>query len=493
MPSSNLDEGPASTALDRAAAALNAGNAVEAEHFLLPLTQAVDNPRALAMLAQLRQLQARHDEARAIYRAALDLDSCHYGALCNLAIIESEAEHLDECEALLRRAISVAPELPNAYVNLGIAFEQSSRQTEALEVYRSALQFNPGNALIWFNLGNALLALERIEEAIAAWRNVLAIDPEFTDVFWNLAQAQLLRGSYIDGWATLAQRWKSPQFSAFAPKFEVPQWHGEDIAGKRILLWGEQGFGDGIQFARFATGVAARGATVILAMHRNLCSIAASIDGVAQCVDLHAALPAFDLHCALMDLPRLFQTTLQTIPAAPYLRTPAGLVSAWAARLPAARSLRIGLVWSTGITRHEKALLHGGTSRSFDARVYAPLWRLDADFFSLQTDANCAQLGLPLIDYTGDLKSFSDTAALMPNLDLVISVDTAAVHLAGALDVPVWVILKKNADWRWGSGAATPWYASARIFRQSTAGDWSGPIAQITAELSALIEQHKST
>lgn len=492
MQSSTRGEISLSAQLDQAASALDAGDTAAAEHLLLPLT-AADDPRALAMLAQLRQRQTRHDDARALYRAALAIDARHYGALCNLAILESEAEQQDESEALLRRAISVAPELPNAYVNLGIALEQRSRQTEALEVYRSALQFNPDNALIWFNLGNALLAQERIDEAITAWRKVLAIDPDFSDVLWNLAQAQLLRGNYIDGWATLARRWESPQFRAFAPKFEVPQWHGEEIAGKRILLWGEQGFGDSIQFARFATSVAAGGATVILAVPQNLCSIAASIDGVAECVDLHAALPAFDLHCALLDLPRLFQTTLQTISAAPYLRPPARLVSVWAARLPAARRLRAGLVWSCGTTRHEKTLLDGSTSRSFDARVYAPLWRLEADFFSLQTGANCAQLGLPLLDYTSDLKNFSDTAALVANLDLVISVDTAVVHVAGALDVPVWVLLKKNADWRWGSGAASPWYASAKLFRQSTAGDWSGPIAQIADELTALIATQKFT
>ena len=481
--------------LVRAAAALDAGRTPEAEALLMELTQGTQTDAgALAMLAELRQTQSRHAEACNLYRAALRLQPRHYGALCNLGILESEAGHFDTCETLLRAAIATEPSRPNAYINLGIALEVAGRHTEALVLYRTALTVQPGNALGYFNLGNANLALGRLDAAIDSWRDTLACDPGFGDAHWNLAQALILRGDFAAGWQALEQRWRSSAFAGFLPAWAQPhlQWQGEDLNGKTILLWGEQGFGDQIQFARFATAVAKRGGVVTLAVRRPLQALCASIEGVSTCVELDQAPPAFDVHCALFDLPHRLGITRESIPAAAYLRAPDAKVRDWATRMPPARRLRVGLIWSSGMALHNPQLLKGSAIRSVERDVFAPLWQMHADFFCLQVDAPDAAAATPMIDWSGELHDFADTAALMCNLDLVISVDTAGAHLAGALGLPVWILLRQPPDWRWGEGASasatsTPWYASAHLFRQRSAGDWRAPVADVTQALAGLI------
>ena len=494
----------------RAVTALEAGRLNDAEDALREITpgalsgaatvQAMASlpglpaARSLAVWAELRQRQLQFDEARSLYLAALELDPLHYGALCNLGILESEAGRTAQCEALLQRAIAADPARPNAYVNLGTAFEAARRHADAITLYQTALRHAPDHALIHFNLGSANFALGRLDAAIAAWRATIRCDAGFGEVYWNLAQALFLRGDFTPAWAALEQRWRSSQFAGFKPMFAQPQsqWQGEDLRGKRLLLWGEQGFGDQIQFARFATPAAARGAVVILAVRRELLDLCADIAGVAQCVDVDQDLPPFDVHCALLDLPQRLHTTATSIPPAPYLRASDALQPTWATRMPQPRRLRVGLVWSSGMSVHNRRLQDASVIRSFTLATYAPLWRQAADFFSLQVDARAEETGTPVIDWSGDLHSFADTAALMSHLDLVISVDTAAAHLAGALGIPVWILLRRPADWRWGEGAAASptasrWYASARLFRQTNAGDWSAAVAEAADALAGLI------
>ena len=482
-------------ALQRAVAALDAGRLDDAGNILTGIINATPNhARALAMLAALRQAQSRQTEARDLYRAALKFEPFHYGALCNLGILESEAGHLDACETLLRQAIAAEPARANAYINLGIALELAARHAEALALYQTALGHQPGNALAHFNLGNANLALERLDAAISAWRDTLACDPGFGDVHWNLAQALIQSGDFAAGWTALERRWSSSAFAGFLPPWARPdlQWQGEGLEGKRILLWGEQGFGDQIQFARFVTAVAKRGGSVTLAVRRPLQALCRSIEGVSECVGLNQMPPPFEVHCALFDLPGRLGITRDSIPATAYLRASDARVRDWTARMPQPRRLRVGLIWSSGMALHNPQLLNGSAIRSFERDVYAALWHMHADFFCLQVDAPDAAAATPMIDWSGELHDFADTAALMCNLDLVISVDTAGAHLAGALGLPVWILLRQPPDWRWGEGASasatsTPWYASAHLFRQRSAGDWRAPVAEVTQALAGLI------
>ena len=475
--------------LQQAIAALDQGHLPAAELLLTKITRLeLRNAEAFAVFGDLRRIQQRPYQACGMYKKAIELNPNHYAALCNLAILQSDVSELGKNEELLRRAIVVAPDQPNAYVNLGYILQQSARHSEAISQYQAALELFPQSAMIYFNIGNAYFALERHDAAIKAWRTAIECDPAFGETYWNLAQVLLLTGNYADGWAALAKRSLSSALSPATPHFHHhPQWTGGEISGKRVLLWGEQGFGDEIQFARFATSIAERGAIVILAVHPKNQKILTNVVGVSQSVSRAADLPTFDLHCALMDIPLLLHTTLDSIPATPYICADEDLEQRWALRLPRRRRLRVGLVWSSGVFSHDPALYQVGMSKSIDLSLFAKLWSLNADFFSLQPGSKNSTAGTPIFDWGDEFSNFADTAALVSNMDLVISVDTAVAHLSGALGISTWVLLKKQADWRWGTEVKTPWYARARLFRQSKAGDWGDPFLEVTKALTELI------
>ncbi len=269
-----------------------------------------------------------------------------------------------------------------------------------------------------------------------------------------------------------------------------------DIAGKTILLSEEQGLGDTIQFCRYAPLVAQRGARVILEVPPQLTRLAAGLAGVSQIVETGRPLPAFDLHCPLMSLPLAFKTELATIPAAiPYLKVDPDQSKAWQDRLGAKTKLRVGLVWSGGIRPNQPVSVN--QRRNIPLAKFAVLNNPDVAFYSLQKgqpgEAELAELkhnrwsGPDIVDLTGAIGDFSDTAAFIDNLDLVITVDTAAAHLAGALGKPVWILNRFDTDWRWLlERADSPWYPTARLFRQDNPGDWDGVIQRVKAGLDRM-------
>lgn len=383
------------------------------------------------------------------------------------------------------RALALKPDYAEAINNRGNALLEMNRIEDALADYERALAHKPGFADALVNRGNALRYLGRAGEAAASFEAALAGDPQFAEARWNKALLDLARGEFQQGFVGYEWRWRRAQGEA--PRaFSAPQWRGEDPCGKTILLHAEQGFGDTIQFARYAPLVAARGATVVLEGPDALLPLLASLPGIARLFGRGDTLPPFDLHCPLMSLPLAFGTTLATIPAqVPYLRAPTECIAAWRSRLPAGR--RVGLAWS-GKPSHKN-----DRNRSIPFAQLKPiLGQPGVGFVSLQREVRATDLaGLTqcpnIVRLDEALSDFADTAAVIEQLDLVIAVDTAVAHLAGALGKPVFVLISYIQDWRWLTDRAdSPWYPTARIFRQPAPGDWDGAITEVARALAAL-------
>ena len=429
-------------------------------------------------LKSYAQALADYDRALALRPEAAPIHNNRGNALRELG-------RCAEALASFDRALALKPDYAEAINNRGNALLEMNRIEEALADYERALAQKPGFADALINRGNALRYLGRADEAAASFEAALAGDPQMAEAHWNKALLDLSRGELQRGFAGYEWRWRRAQGEA-PREFDVPQWRGEEPHGKTILLHAEQGFGDTVQMVRYVPSVAARGATVILEAPDALLPLLARLDGVTQLMGRGDALPRFDLHCPLMSLPLAFGTTLATIPAlVPYLRAPTERVAAWRTRLPVGR--RVGLVWS-GKPSHKN-----DRNRSIlFAQLKPILAQPGVSFVSLQREVRAADVaGLAqwpnLVRIEEALADFADTAAVIEQLDLVIAVDTAVAHLAGALGKPVFVLISYIQDWRWLAGRAdSPWYPTARIFRQPAPGDWDSAIAAAARALAAL-------
>jgi tetratricopeptide (TPR) repeat protein len=382
------------------------------------------------------------------------------------------------------RALTMRPDFAQAYGNRANALVELNCPAEALADYDRAIAEKPyASALV--NRGLALNYLDRTDEALESFDRAIALEPDLPQGHWNKALLCLALGDFESGWDDYEWRWRGA--TELVPRgFTQPQWRGEDIAGKTILLHAEQGFGDSIQFVRYLPMVKAKAGQVILEVPDSLRPLIADIAEGVTMLARGDALPPFDVHCPLMSLPLAFGTTLASIPASvPYLHAPAGRVEALRSRLSSAKRPRVGLVWS-GRPDHKN-----DHNRSVALSRLSPLLSGgDATFVSLQREYREADLPAlersPILRLEASLSDFADTAATIGELDLVISVDTAVAHLAGAMGKPLWLLLPQVQDWRWMRGRAdSPWYPTARLFRQSQIGDWDGVIAAVARELAA--------
>jgi Tfp pilus assembly protein PilF len=447
-----------------------------------------------AMLAAL----GRHHDAIESYRNALNIKPDFADAHCNLGSALTHLQRYDEALTSLDRALALRPEYPDALYNRGNALKPLKRYEEALESYDRAIALQPNHADAHNNRGQVLRELERYDEALASYDRALALRSQHVMAHCNAAALRLLTGDFERGWLHYEWRWQKKSVIPLKRNFSQPAWHGEDpIAGKTILVHSEQGLGDTIQFCRYVPLVAARGARVIFEVQKTLQTLMTSLGGGAQIVPKGTPLPAFDLHCPLVSLPLAFGTRLETIPSTTgYLSAPAQRMTMWQSRLQGQRRPRIGLVWS-GNPGHER-----NRERSVDLREFLPLldaWGTEATFVSLQKDV-CAENAVLLkgrtdiFDYGNALEDFSDTAALISQLDLVISVDTSVAHLAGALGKPVWILLTYFPDWRWLLGRDdSPWHPTARLFRQDESRTWDGVIARVHQALRHAISGLRAT
>ena len=428
----------------------------------------------------------RFGEALACYDRALALMPNYVNAMSNRGLVLRLMNRFDEAIAVLTRALELSPDRAEVHNIHGNALQGMKRFDAALAAYDKAIALKPDYAEAFNNRGNALEYLMRFDDAIASFQQAIALKPDYADAHWNEAILRLLIGDFENGWLKSEWRWKCPALGLVDRGFTQPLWLGdESLAGKTILLHSDQGLGDTIHFCRYVPMVAALGARIILLVQSPLVALLSGLEGVALCISSTDDVPAFDLHCSLSSLPLAFKTRMETIPSrTPYLRAPDVSVSTFAAEQGS--ELRVGLVWS-GNPNHGNDL-----NRSVPLPTMASLFNLPATFVPLQTEMRpgdkewLAQQD-NVLNLTDTFKSFADTAAVVSQLDLVITVDTSVAHLAGALGRPVWILLPYSPDWRWLLGRDdSPWYPTARLFRQTDLREWDEVIARVRVELAAL-------
>jgi tetratricopeptide (TPR) repeat protein len=430
----------------------------------------------------------RYDEALTSFDRALALRPDLIEALTNRGNALNGLKRYDDALASYDRVIAIQPAHASAHYNRGTTLHEMKRYDEAIAAYDRAIALQPHYPEAFSNRGATLWELKRHDAALASYDHAIAIQPDFPEAHWNAASLRLLTGDFERGWAEYEWRWKYNTMALASRNFTQPIWRGEALEGKTILLHSEQGLGDAIQFCRYVPLVAVRGARVILEVDKRLRDLMSSLDRTAQVLSAGEALPQFDVHCPLLSLPRAFHTLLETIPSrTPYLRASPERLAKWSARLGPKRGLRVGLIWSGNPAHHRDQV------RSIEFSALVPLLDAEATFFSLQKDvrpADAAALASrkDVIQIADELADFSDTAAAMAQLDLIISVDTSTVHLAGALGRPVWILLPFLPDWRWLLDRDTsPWYPTARLFRQDETRRWDSVIPRVRAALLELI------
>jgi Flp pilus assembly protein TadD len=434
---------------------------------------------------------ARYDEALASFDRAVALRPDDADTVNQRGIVLLELKRFGEALAAFDRAIALRAGYAEAHNNRGNALKALKRFDEARASYDRALAIRPTYAAALNNRGISFIETRRFDAAIADFRRALTMRPGFSDALFNEAMCHLLTGDFARGWEAYECRWQSTESIGVDRGFAQPQWRGEDIAGKTILLHYEQGLGDTFQFCRYAPIVAARGARVILEVQKPLRAIATTLAGPVEIVAGGEPLPPFDLHCPLLSLPLAFATRMDTIPAAvPYLHPAPAAVMDWAGKLASHRRPWIGLAWS-GRAQHKNDYL-----RSTSLATLAPLFDADATFFVAQKDIRPDDAAFirergDILDFGDALHDFTDTAALMANLDLVIAVDTSVAHLAGALGRPLWVLLPYTPDWRWlVDRTDSPWYPTARLFRQDAGREWGPVIATVQESLIDFLRSH---
>jgi tetratricopeptide (TPR) repeat protein len=429
------------------------------------------------------------EQAGACYRRALELRPDFAEAHSGLGVVFQGQGNLDEAIACYRRALELKPDFAEAHSNLGVAFKDQGKLDEAIACCRRAVQLRPDYAEAYSNWGAACVAQGKLDDAVACYRRALQVQPDHAGAHWSLGLAYLLAGDWQRGWPENEWRWGKKE--SLPQRFPQPVWNGEPLAGKTILLHAEQGLGDTIQFVRYASVVRQRAAAVVVECQKPLVGLLAECPGIDHLVAQGDALPAFDVHLRLLSVPGVVKTTVETVPAdIPYLFAKPALVERWCTKLAALDGFKIGISWQ-GNSKYRSDRV-----RSIPLRCFAPLAQIPGvRLISLQKGEGSEQVAavrdlFPVVDFAEDLDQrsgpFMDTAAVMKNLDLVISPDTVGAHLAGALGVPVWVALPFAPDWRWLLHRPdSPWYPTMRLFRQKTAGDWAAVFAEIQAALMA--------
>ncbi len=426
-------------------------------------------------------------EAMVSYKKALELNPADSTAHFDLGNAEMKLEKYDAAHASYTRAVSLDFSNAEKHYNLGNACQALDRFDEAISAYDKAIEINPAYIDAICNRGATLQKMDRVDEAIAALRAALAGEPESPDLHWNLSLALLQNGDYTEGWAEYEWRWQTPTFLAYARDFGVPRWDGEALEGRTLLIDAEQGFGDALQFIRYAELVAANhDGRIIVECRPQLSPLFSAMPGIDACIDLGAELPPFDLYCPLMSLPHVLGDSVEHVPAdIPYVRVPEGVPVD--TRITGAEGLKVGLAWAGSPTRVDNH------KRSCPLTELAPLWAVPGiSLFSLQVgkyqhDIEQLSDDHGIVDLAEDLGDFADTACAVAALDLVISVDTSVLHLAGALGKPAWGLMSKPTGFLWQTERGdSPWYPSVRLFRQPEPGNWAGMIEIVAAELAAL-------
>jgi Tfp pilus assembly protein PilF len=437
-------------------------------------------------LGEIYRRLGRTPQAVASGRRAMMLDPKNAQVLNNFGIALHDHREFAESEVVLRKALALHPSYADAHSNLGNAIRGQHRLAEAVPWYRRAVELKPDFADALANLGTTLKDIGEYDEAMTFFDRAIAVDPKHANAHSARALLLLLRGDYPEGWREFEWRWLSTEMRPRS--FVQPAWRGEKLVGQRLLVHGEQGMGDSLHFCRYLPLLRESGGELIFEVHPPLARLMAANYPWLRIVP-QGTLTPFDQHCALISLALMAGTTVATIPASvPYLRPDPAAAARWAARF-ADLPLRVGFAWS-GNPAHRNDY-----NRSMAIEHLAPLFDVPGvTFMALQVGDRAADLKRLTnfgsgLDLSAELGDFAETAAVVANLDLVIAVDTAIVHLVGALAKPAWVMLPQVPDWRWMlEREDNPWYPTVRLFRQPTAGDWAPVVARVADELRAVAD-----
>ena len=444
-------------------------------------------------LGILLQEQGRDEAAAECFRQVIELSPGFAEAYSRMGVALKSLGRDEEAEASYRRALALRPDYPTVLGNLGALLSNRNRCEEAEACFLKAIGLQPDIAEVHYNLGMMLHRLHRHAEAEACYRRALDLRPGYVGAEWNLSALLLLLGKFEEGWRRYEIRYHAERHGGkpAVPDLPFPQWQGQSLAGKSLLVWPEQGFGDAIQFCRYLAILKRRGAArITLVCKPPLKPLLDGLEGADAVAEIAEApaLPPHDFWTLILSLPLHCGTGPDNIPAAlPYLRPSPERLERWAPRLRNLAGLRIGLVWKGSATNGNDQ------NRSLPGlETLAPLWEVPGlSFVSLQKGNGENQAARPppdqpLLALGPELRDFADTAAVLAQIDLLISVDTAIAHLAGALGRPCWVLLpSEGLDWRWQRGRSdSPWYPGVmRLFRQDESGDWAPVVTAIAAEL----------
>lgn len=447
-----------------------------------------DFAAAHSNLGNALQQLGRSDEAIASWRQALRLEPQIAEIHCNLGLALIKQNRLDEAEASLREALRLRPAFADAHSNLGNLCESRGDYAAAIHCYRQALNIEPRHAHAQLNMGVALHNLGQPREAADCYRQALHHHPNLSDAHFFLGMALLGTGDLEQGWKEYEWRWKSDGWAL--PNYPQPLWDGRPLQGRTILLYAEQHLGDTLQFIRYAELVRQQAACVLVLCPKALAPILQTARGIDRLLTADDPLPAFDVHAPLLNLPGILGTTLGNIPArVPYLAARPELVERWRQHLSGSQRPKIGICWQG------TAVMQAAQRKAIPLAFFEPLAQAGAELISLQRGEGTEQIAaanfpLRILPGLDDAGAFLDTAAVMMDLDLIVSCDTAVAHVAGALARPVWVPLPFAADWRWLLDREdTPWYPTMRLFRQPDPGNWRHILARMAQELQRRMPQ----
>jgi len=450
--------------------------------------------RVYNLMGYCYEKQASFTSAIKNYRLAIGLKPDFVEPYNHLGVIFNNQQRYDQAKDICRKALEVDPDYAEARNNFAVALEGLGQHADAVANLQKAISLNPECSDFYYNLGNCLRNQNQCAQAIQLYKKAIQIDPDYAKAHWNLAISYLQIGNLTLGWQQYQWR-RNPKagIPTYPHNFNQSYWDGSSLAGKSLLVHYEQGFGDNIQFIRYLPMLKKLGGTVICEVQQPLYSLFQQIEGVDEFVQARSDGKApdvdFDLHISTLDLPRLFRTTLENIPRkVPYLNAEPVKTEYWRNKLDS-QSFKVGIIWS-GSATHEN-----DHNRSCSLKHFAPLTKIQGvKLYGLQKELNdqstklAAEMQIACLG--GEFQDFTDTAAAIENMDLVISVDTSVLHLAGAMGKPAWALIPFGPDWRWMLDRCdSPWYPTMRLFRQKEPGNWDGLFTQVAEQLEILVDK----
>lgn len=433
------------------------------------------------------------DKSLINFNNALAIDPRSERACIERGALLAEYKHYELAIKDYDLALDINPQSIAAIYSKGLALKEVNSYDEALDCFNLVIKKDINHFGAWLDKGNVNIDQNKIDEAINCFDKAIRISPDFAVAYWNKALALLLLGNHRDGWKLFEWRWKWDEFPSPRRRLEKPLWLGkEDIKGKTILIYWEQGLGDVIQMSRYIPIVAKLGAKIILEVQSHLVNLLRTVEGIAQIIPSGSNLPEYDYQCPIMSLPLAFATNIDTIPTSEkYLVAENHKFTSWSKKLGKKKGIRVGLVWS-GSTVHA-----GDKKRTIKISTLLPYLPSDIDYVCLQKEIRAEDLSFlkcsNIKSFTDEINDFTDTAALCELMDVVISVDTSVAHLSAALGKKTWILIPYAPDWRWMLDRNdSPWYPSVKLYRQINAGDWEIPLKKMFNDLCEIAKSSKS-